>query len=265
MADSSGLFFEAGGTEGPLLVLLHGLHANAAVWHPFEAVLTQHWAGSWIAPDFRGHGRSGHARPYSIERHAMDVAALLRDRRDVTLVGHSMGGLVAIVLGSMASACSIRQVVAFGVKTDWSDEDVARTQRFAQAPAKTFATRGEAVERYLRLSGLHGLVDSESDTVAAGIACHDGAYMLATDPAVGAIERPDIARIASGIEAPLTLLCGDRDAIASPEGMSRFGAPVRILAGQGHNVHVEAPEVFWDAVKDSLPVAWRTPASAAGG
>lgn len=250
MADSSELFVEEGGSEGPLLVLLHGLHANAAVWHPFEAVLGLHWPGRWLAPDFSGHGRSPHRRPYSIERHATDIAALLGDRRDVTLVGHSMGGLVAIAVGSLVPAHSIRQIVAFGVKTGWSDDDVARMERFAHTPAKVFATREEAADRYLRLSGLQGLVDPGSDTVAAGIACRDGTWTLAADPAVGAIGRPDIPRIASGCTASLKLLCGDRDAIASPEGMARLGAAVRTLAGRGHNVHVEAPEVLWRAITD---------------
>lgn len=253
MTDSSELFVEQGGTEGPLLVLLHGLHANAAVWRPFEAVVELHWRGRWLAPDFRGHGRSPHSRPYSIEGHATDVAALLRDRRDVTLIGHSMGGLVAMAVGSMAPAHSIRQIVAFGVKTDWRDEDLARMERFAQAPAKVFATRDEAIDRYLRLSGLDGLVDRDSDTVAAGIVRRDGGYALAADPAVGAIGKPDIADIASGVGVPLKLMCGDRDAIASPEGMARLGAAVLTLSGRGHNVHVEAPEALWRAIADSPP------------
>lgn len=253
MTDSSELFVEQGGTEGPMLVLLHGLRANAAVWHPFEAVVERHWRGRWLAPDFRGHGRSPHGRPYSIEGHATDVAALLRGRRDVTLVGHSMGGLVAMAVGSVALALSIRRIVAFGVKTDWSEEDLARMERSAQAPAKVFATRDEAVDRYLRLSGLEGLVDRDSDTVAAGVVGRDGGYVLAADPAVGAIGKPDIARIASGVGVPLTLLCGDRDAIASPEGMARLGAAVLSLSGRGHNVHVEAPEALWRAITDSPP------------
>lgn len=250
MTDSSELFVEQGGAEGPLLVLLHGLHANAAVWHPFEAVVERHWRGRWLAPDFRGHGRSPHRRPYSIEGHATDVAALLRDRRDVTLVGHSMGGLVAMAVGSMARGLSIRRIVAFGVKTDWRDEDLARMERSAQAPAKVFATRDEAVDRYLRLSGLEGLVDRDSGTVAAGIVRRDGGHALAADPAVGAIGKPDIARIASSVGFPLKLLCGDRDAIASPGGMAQLGAAVLTLSGQGHNVHVEAPETLWRAITD---------------
>src|SRR5690606_7896722 len=94
------LWNERGGAGGPLLVLLHGLGGNSAVWQSLEPSLAMHWVGRWIAPDFAGHGRSPHRGPYSIERHAADVAALLEGENDVTVVGHSMGGLIAMAIAS---------------------------------------------------------------------------------------------------------------------------------------------------------------------
>jgi len=53
----STLFAERGGSGEKLLVLLHGLGATAAVWHPLQKILEREWRGRWIAPDFRAGSR----------------------------------------------------------------------------------------------------------------------------------------------------------------------------------------------------------------
>jgi pimeloyl-ACP methyl ester carboxylesterase len=82
---------------GALVVLVHGITANALAWARVAGAVD---AGiEVLAPDLRGRaGSAGLPGPYGIERHAEDVAALL-DRfaghgRDVILVGHSMGAAV---------------------------------------------------------------------------------------------------------------------------------------------------------------------------
>jgi pimeloyl-ACP methyl ester carboxylesterase len=89
---------EAGADSGgPVVVLLHGIASRAQQWHGVMADLgnTCHV----IAPDLLGHGESAKPRgDYSLGAHACGVrdllAALGHDR--VTLVGHSLGGGVAM-------------------------------------------------------------------------------------------------------------------------------------------------------------------------
>lgn len=90
------LRWPADGPDSPLVVLVHGITANALAWAPVAEAL----AGSVevIAPDLRGRAASaGLPGPYGVERHAEDVTAIL-DRfaggRRTVLVGHSMGAFV---------------------------------------------------------------------------------------------------------------------------------------------------------------------------
>jgi len=88
--------------DGPPLVLLHGLSANA---HSFGGVIAAGLAPAFhvIAPDLRGRARS--AKPesnYLMADHARDVIALLDllglDR--VVLGGHSFGGYLGIYIAA---------------------------------------------------------------------------------------------------------------------------------------------------------------------
>src|SRR5215218_3110594 len=118
------IWSRSGGSEdGPLLVLLHGLGATAEVW----AGVQETWSGGWLAVDLPGHGRSDWAAPYTFTGHADAVRPLLPVDRDVVVLGHSMGGVVALELADAAPA-----VVAFGVKVSWPEEHVASARRMAE-------------------------------------------------------------------------------------------------------------------------------------
>lgn len=89
--------------EGAPLLLLHGLGADHRDWRAVTPVL----AGQRriIAPDLRGHGASPRPRGrYNPWRLARDVLALLDEEGvDTTpVVGHSMGGAVAMSLALLA-------------------------------------------------------------------------------------------------------------------------------------------------------------------
>jgi pimeloyl-ACP methyl ester carboxylesterase len=91
-------FDEAGADSGgPVVVLIHGIASRAAQWHQVMADLGE--TCHVIAPDLLGHGESAKPRgDYSLGAHACGIrdllAALGHDR--VTLVGHSLGGGVAM-------------------------------------------------------------------------------------------------------------------------------------------------------------------------
>lgn len=250
----SALFSERGGEGGRLLVLLHGLGATAAVWHPFEKILEREWQGRWIAPDFRGHGRSVKEGPYDFAQHARDVGRLLANESagEIVLLGHSFGGVIAALIGSGAFGVTPRASLAFGVKIRWSDEEKNKALDLAKRPAKIFATREEAVERYLKMAGIFGLMDPSSPDVEAGIAAAGDCWKVAQEPATfSAVDQsvPDALRRAN---PPVRLAAGSNDPMVTLDDMRAIDANAFLFEGAGHNLHVEAPEQVWQFVQRVL-------------
>jgi pimeloyl-ACP methyl ester carboxylesterase len=251
-APGPALWVESGGTDGPILLLLHGLGANAAVWERLRPLLAAHWPGRWLAPDLRGHGRSGHGAPYSLGTHAADVAQLIPPGEDVVVLGHSMGGAVAMTLASAWFGIAVRAAVAFGVKLVWTPEQIARGREIARAPVRWFATRAEAIERHLLVSGLKDLIDPGAAAATLGIVEEGGRFRLAADPAIANAVGVPIEKVASAMLAPLHLAAGERDPMVTLDEMRRFDPAAKLLTGSGHNPHVEAPEVLWRYVEEVL-------------
>jgi pimeloyl-ACP methyl ester carboxylesterase len=237
------LHVERIGGGGPTLLLLHGLGVNGAVWQPLTRELAD-WPGTIVVPDFRGHGRSPHAQPYSIGQHAADVAALIEPDMPLVIVGHSMGGLIGLMLAGGWFNLNIVHTLAFGVKVTWSDEEIAKAKQFAATPIRWFAAREEAVERFLRVSGMVGLADAASPVVQAGIVAEDGRYRLAADPATTMVAGAPIATTIAAARGPWRLACGLSDPMVTIAELRAFDPSAEEIAGCGHNPHVEAPVQF---------------------
>jgi non-heme chloroperoxidase len=82
--------------QGPSVVLVHGWMMSGHVWDPVIEQL-QARGVRVVVLDLRGCGESDRSQsPYSLDRFAEDVSAVLRECADdrPLLVGHSMGGQV---------------------------------------------------------------------------------------------------------------------------------------------------------------------------
>ena len=93
------LAYEVSGAPGaPPMVLLHALGERAANWEPVTARFAECF--QVFALDLRGHGGSDWPGTYSVQLMRDDVAGALDQLGlgTVTLVGHSMGGVVAYLV-----------------------------------------------------------------------------------------------------------------------------------------------------------------------
>jgi pimeloyl-ACP methyl ester carboxylesterase len=201
--------------------------------------------------DLRGHGRSGHARPYGYAIYAADVAAAVggQDER-VTVVGHCMGGVVGMALASGWFGVTVEQVLAFGVKIAWTSEEVDQMKELAAKPVRWFESREEAIERYLKVSGLIDLVDATSQEAALGIRQENGRFRLAADPWIYAAAGPALAPVYRNAQAPVRLAAGEHDPMTSAAEMKVLDPQCITLPGLGHSAHVESPEAIWSLVAD---------------
>lgn len=215
-------------------LLLHGLGAIGGVWRGHEGV----------APDLPGHGSAGWDAPYSFTRHADAVLPLL-GADPVTVVGHSMGGVVGLALAAMAPD-RVRLVVGLGITVSWPPEDAARAEAMAARPVATYDTRDEAVDRFLRVSGLAGLVAPDDPLVDEAVVDRSAAgegsgWRLAQDPRTFGVGVPDMAGLLAAVACPVVLARGEHDPMVTHEQLATLVPDPVTLPGLGHNAHVENP------------------------
>lgn len=235
------LFVRHFGSGSPTLLLLHGLGVNGDVWDRFRERLSG-WPGRIVIPDLRGHGRSPHAPIYSDEDHAADIADLLPREDEVYIVGHSMGGMISLVVSNGNFPISVRGLFAFGVKAAWTDEECAKLKAYGEAPAKVFATRAETAERFLKASGLKDFVDAGAPVVEAGITKDEMGYRLTADPRTTMVAGTSLQRAFQASKADKQLACGGKDALVTVAQLRAIDPSAIDLGPYRHNVHVENPD-----------------------
>ncbi|NOT33860.1 MAG: alpha/beta hydrolase [Candidatus Eisenbacteria bacterium] len=96
--------------RGPRVVLVHGLGSSDADWLPTARALARRHQVTLV--DLPGHGLSDMPHNFSLEeaRVALDVALAEIGNEPVTLVGHSVGGLVCAA-EALASPGRVRALV----------------------------------------------------------------------------------------------------------------------------------------------------------
>lgn len=91
--DGTPIAFECAGS-GPELLIVHGGAGDRTRWLPMLPLLTTDF--TVCAMDRRAHGRSGDTLPYSLQKEAEDVSAVVRSRgRPVAVLAHSFGAVAA--------------------------------------------------------------------------------------------------------------------------------------------------------------------------
>jgi pimeloyl-ACP methyl ester carboxylesterase len=244
------LFALSGGGGEDVLLLLHGLGATADVWRPVIARLPGLWRGRWIAPDLPGHGRSPKAGNYAIGAQTATIARLLPAGSRVYVLAHSLGGVIGVLLASQWFGASVQAVTAFSVKVAWTDEEKDMAARRASAAPKYFASRGEALTFYLKVSGLAGLVPDDDPIAATGVVEEVAGWRLAADPATAGVGGQPLAPMLAAATCSVALAAGRRDPMVKLDTLRNMHSPVVDLGDLGHNPHVEAPDTILQLVRN---------------
>ncbi|NUL48224.1 alpha/beta hydrolase [Cellulosimicrobium funkei] len=100
--------------SAPTVLAVHGVSAS----HRSFGLLAEQLRGVRVlAPDLRGRGRSNHLPgPYGMTAHAADMAAVIGELATgpVTVIGHSMGAFVTLVLAHRHAAAVASVVLVDG-------------------------------------------------------------------------------------------------------------------------------------------------------
>jgi len=84
--------------EGQAVIILHGLFGSMKNWRSIANQLSENY--KVVSVDLRNHGRSEHTNSMTYFDMAEDIYALIKtlELNDVSIIGHSMGGKVAMVV-----------------------------------------------------------------------------------------------------------------------------------------------------------------------
>jgi len=226
----------------PLVVLVHGTMDRSA---SFGRVVRQLGDLHVIAYDRRGYGRSAGAVPpaASIHDHAADLIALL-DGRAATVVGHSYGGVVAM-LASVEQPEVVRALGVFEAPLhwhpDWPKGWVSDRPGFA-ARLQAGDTHG-AVEDFLR----HVAGDDQWETLPEKTKSARQAEGPALVADIGSLSVDPPFEV-EAVRAPLVVGTGGNSKEHQRGGadlLSRItGAPLVTIEGAGHLAHLTHPEQF---------------------
>ena len=239
--------------NGPAIVFLHGHPFSRAMWAPQVEALSDEFRV--IAPDLPGYGESRPRDQIMSMRRCADAVVELLDALGVpqaTVVGLSMGGLVAMELGLGYPERVAGLVLAATTAAPPSEEDAER-RRSAAADIDAHGMLGHTAEMLPRL---FGPAASRDPALTVPIV----EMMLRTNPlgAAAALRgramRPDYERLLGELRPPAFVVAGDRDAYSTKEVTDQLVAAlpapeVLILPGVGHFPNLEAREEFDTAIR----------------
>lgn len=253
--DGQDVFVATGGkpfdATKPAIVFLHGAGCDRTAW-VLPARWFAHHGWSVLAPDLPGHGLTGGAALTSIAdlaawtTHLMDAAGV----SSATLVGHSMGGAIAIETAAKHAA----RVAALGLVGTAAAIPVSPT--LLETATKT----PEAAYDMMTAWGL-GAKAKRGGNPIPGLWMSGGvrrifganpAASLGVDLAACAAWT-DGPAAAARITCPTTVITAAHDVMTPAKKGAELaklipGARLVALEGSGHMIPLEAPDAFLDAL-----------------
>jgi pimeloyl-ACP methyl ester carboxylesterase len=143
--------------DGPAMIIMHGLFGSSDNWQSLAKLLAAE--NLVILPDLRNHGHSPQTDEFSYALMAEDIAGLIAHEqlRDVMLVGHSMGGKVAIEF-ALKYPWLLRKLVVIDIGTkQYPEHHQAILEALNSADLNVLQSRNEVqehLERFISDAGV---------------------------------------------------------------------------------------------------------------
>ncbi len=265
-APDTGLNTLSWGEEGPRIAFLHGLFGQGRNWTQIAKAVSgpDRADARCLLVDLPDHGRSPWSAHFSLDGYADAVASTLRAHGGDdgwTVVGHSLGGKVAMVLALRHPDLVERLVVV-----DIAPRGYGSLERFAgyigemqRLPLAELTSRGDAEARFeesdpgvkafllqnLRRDGSAWRWQVNLDLVAA-----DAAQGTDSKIAGWPLEVDDLVPY----PGPVLWVAGGDSGYVRPEDGERMRSHfprtrLFTIKGAGHWVHSDAPEIIVAALR----------------
>lgn len=236
--------FGAEGTAPPILIA-HGLFGSARNWNVIAKRLAE--TRHVISVDMRNHGTSPWTAPHSYDAMAGDLSDVIGQFGDVAdVIGHSMGGKAAMVLGLAHPSAVRKLVVADIAPVAYGHTQQGMIDAMRTVDLSVVETRGDA-DRQLALvveeAGVRAFLLQSLDVKARRWRFNLDQLEADMDAILGFPE------VSGSFEGPVFMLSGGASDYVLLEHRERIktlfpAARFAKIPGAGHWLHAEKPREF---------------------
>lgn len=245
------------------LLFIHGGGAHAHWWTHIASFFTEEHRVA--ALDLSGHGDSGRRANYSLEQWTREVMAVADDAGfdgPPVIVGHSMGGMVAITTAALNGADRLAGVVVCDSPVTEPDPEIGAARLGVFKKSKTYASAEEAVKHFRTVPVQPSYLPYVIDTVARASLRHDpDGWRWKFDPELFGAFTGDVRGAAVGyldkVHCRLALLRSEKGLVTEDIGhfmYERMGkvTPVVGMPETGHHAMLDQPLMLVTAIRTLL-------------
>ena len=271
-------YVDWGNPDGPPMLLIHGGRDHCRNWD----WVAEHFAKDYhiIAPDLRGHGDSQWEASgnYTQISYVYDIAQLLQQKNmhDVTVIGHSLGGAIALMYTALFPERVKKLVAIEGMGPSPSlaakQAEISINDRVRSWVDDMRKLSGRLPRRYYTLDDAFKRMRDENPHLSEEQARHltlhganqneDGTYSWKFDNYVrvfsmSGLPNEEVKKMYGEISCPTLLMRGEESWASDPVADGRtqcFNCPIEYqsFANAGHWVHHDQLDGFVDRVSEFL-------------
>ena len=271
-------YVDWGNPDGPPMLLIHGGRDHCRNWD----WVAEHFAKDYhiIAPDLRGHGDSQWEASgnYTQISYVYDIAKLLQQKNmhDVTVIGHSLGGAIALMYTALFPERVKKLVAIEGMGPSPSlaakQAEISINNRVRSWVDDMRKLSGRLPRRYDTLDDAFKRMRDENPHLSEEQARHltlhganqneDGTYSWKFDNYVrvfsmSGLPNEEVKKMYGEISCPTLLMRGEESWASDPVADGRtqcFNCPIEYqsFANAGHWVHHDQLDGFVDRVSEFL-------------